>query len=1103
MNDTRQQIQPPKGDASPSAPHKKRFRWVKWIAITLGCLILVPLLLLVGLTVFLTPERLTSLVNREASQYLNADIHASDIDYTLWSTFPRLRITTGPLTVNSRTLQDVPSDIRRQLPDSADFLGSVNSFSGEINVVDLFMNRYVVHDVKIDGLKINLVAFNDSINNYDIVPSMGEKMKRVPYIRINHVLVKNAGDLSYYSASTNTKAKISLDFLDFERIKGRHVPSDTYALKLGGKVTASSAGLRILRNFPIGLDGKVHLKFNPFHVQMSDFGIDLGVIHSKLTMSVGIGDDPSVETFDYRISNVSLASLMGYIPREFIPPMQGLKADMQVNASARLLSAWSFSSETFPSIAVGFQVPRGTISYTTMLPAVAGKGAHSAHISLTHTPIHCDFIFNGEKPQESYIRIPRFNVNGEGVNLGIDALVTRLTTHPHVDLGLDLKADVAKTINSVDLLPEVNARGAVSLESKMSFDLADLTKAGIMKGLKNLTTTASINIPNLIFDAPQWDLKGSLSNLQMNISEYTSEVSSAYITSPSLSMTAKIGAGGVRIAGQSGKISDLILSAASSYQGSKTPSQLRNGVPIKLQGQLGEAEYSSPADSLNMTISNLVFSDDLHNHPCHSFTDLLADGLKMNIEEATVSQTRNKLDISKIDVLISLAQRAASAKPTEITSAETEEKDSEDISEDTGSLPHTPTLIKFNAPAGLRDFITNYSLFAQAKVGKVRLLTKGLHADNYLSNIDVKIDDDTFEITNLDADVENTRGSIRAKITDLRPFLLRPASEKNPLRGSLDIALDTININALAHAYVVSRGGMQNIPRHDTVTASDSTSLLLPRNLALNLNLTAKETLYTNLQFYNLDADIGLRDGILDIPYLGLATDFGKASLNVNYKGAAADDMALRLGVDIQNIDIVKFFKKFHHLLEMMPAMKNLSGYISADLDMNALIFPDMYLNIPSTAVNATIEGRELTLHQSHFIRKITKMMLITTDEDIHIKDMDVHVAAHDNLLQLDPFYFEFDKYKIRMLGVNNFNGELYYHIAVEKSPIPFPFSINIEGMFHHPKLRFGGEHFDEKHAERITSQIQEENKMNMTKVLKQLLRAFIGKAAESAESQR
>lgn len=1099
MNDTRQNISSPQEENTRSRS-RKGYRWVKWVAIILGSLILVPVLLLIALTTFLTSDRLTSLVNREASQYLNADIHASNVNYTLWSTFPRLRITTGDLTVKSRTLQDIPADIRRQLPDSAEFLGAVKSFSGEINVVDLFMNRYVIHDVKIDGLKVNLVAYNDSINNYDIIPSTGEKLKKMPYIRVNHILVRNAGMLSYFSASTNTRADISLEDLNLQRIKEHGIPSDTYSLQVGGTVTAESSGLRILHNFPISLDGRMHLRFNPFRVQMSDFGIDLGVIHSKLSMSVGVGDNPSIESFDYRISNVSLASLMGYIPREFIPPMQGLRADMQVNASAKLLSAWSFSSETFPSISVKFSVPAGNISYSTLLPAIAGRGSHYEKISLRHSPILCDFIFNGEKPQESYIKIPQFSVTGEGVKLNLSALVTRLTTHPHVDVGLTANADVERTIQSFRLLPDINAKGKVAINSKIGFDIASLTKEGLSAGLNNLATTAEIDMPHLSFNAPEWKLKGNLANLRIDIKEFTSNVTSDYISNPTLSMQATVGRGDVKISDKNGSLSNLNIAAASSYTGRKTPAELRNGVPIKLQVGLQKAMYNSPEDNLQVMAEGLTLADVLHNHSGKSMSDILSDGLKMQIAGAVVATPRNTLDFHDIDLDISLAQRNSTGDTVTADSIAAPERLTDELSDRIASLPHTPTLIKFDTPEGLRNFISQYSLYAQAKVGRVNLITKGLHANNYLANIDLKVSDDYVEIANLYADVENTRGTIQAKISDLRPFLLNPASERNPLRGSLDIAVDTININALAHAYVLSRGGMKNIPRHDTVTASDSTALLLPRNLCLDLNLTAKETFYTNLQFYNLDADIGLKGGVLDIPYLGLAADFGKASLNVKYRGDDIYKMGLDLGVDIQDIDIVKFFKKFKKLLAMMPEMKNLSGVISADAKMHALIFPDMYLNIPSVNLNAMVEGRGLTVHQSHFIRKITKMMLITTDEDIKIKDMDVHVAAHDNLLQLDPFYFEFDKYKIKMLGINNFDGDLYYHIGVEKSPIPIPFGINIEGEFHHPKLRFGGAGFNSKRAEEITSEIQENNKMNMTKVLMQLLRAFIGKAAESEE---
>lgn len=1090
MNDTHATTIAPEEGKKP-LPKVKRHHWLRTVCIVMVCLVLLPILLLTGLTLYLTPTRLTELVNREGSQYFNADIHAEDVNFSLWSTFPRFKITTGEITIRSRTLDNISEDVRRQLPDNAPFLGSLKSFSGEINVVDLFMNRYVIHDVNVTGLRLNLVAYNDSINNYDIVPTSGESLKKVPYIRVNKIMLKEPGSISYYSASTDTRAILDLSSLNLERTHGHHDKADTYLLQLGGSVTAKSSGLNILHNFPFSLGGKVKLRFNPFGAQLSDFAIDLGKIHSLLTMSVGIGDDPRIETFDYKISNVSIAELLGYLPKEFMPSMQGLRADLQVSATAKLLSSWSFSSEAFPSIAVDFHIPEGRIAYTTTLQ----KGSAATVISLRHSPIDCNFIFNGERPGESYVKIPNVAISGEGITLDMNMLITRLTTTPHIAVGLNLKSDLQRTLRLIPGIDDVNVKGNIALVSDIDFDISEFSKEGVEKGLKNFSTDAVITSDNLSIASTSPQIGGKVNDLQINIREHTASITSATITDPTIEMATRLGGGVIAIDDKKIKFAGMSLSAGSRYAGTVTPAAVRAGVPIKINGDINSIAFSDPGQDIQVKGSGISFADVMYGEKVSNVGDMMKDGFRLTADKIDIGSERNSASIKNADILFSINQRHKMQDDN--TLAADNGDDSEDALEEIPGVPHTPEYINIEAPDMLTAFLEKYSMLTLVKIGRIDLYTKGLGGDNYLSDIDIAINDDDIKINSIFADIENTRATIRGDVSDMRPFLTKKGSEKNPLNLKMDINLDTININALAHAYVMSRGGMQNIPRHDNVTASDSTTLLLPRNIALALKLKAQETLYTNLQFDNLDADIRLKGGLLDIPRLSLATSFGSAALNVRYAGREQDSLALNLGLDIKDIDIVKFFKKFHKLLEMMPEMKNLTGNISASARMEGRIFPDMYINVPSAAVDATIEGRDLRVHQSDFIRKITKMMLIRTDNDIDIKNMDVHVRAHDNLLQLDPFYFEFDRYRLRMLGINNFNGALYYHIDVEKSPVPFAFGINIEGMFHHPKLRFGGAHYDVKHAEEISSEIQEDNKMNMTKVLKQLLRAFIGKASE------
>ena len=304
--------------------------------------------------------------------------------------------------------------------------------------------------------------------------------------------------------------------------------------------------------------------------------------------------------------------------------------------------------------------------------------------------------------------------------------------------------------------------------------------------------------------------------------------------------------------------------------------------------------------------------------------------------------------------------------------------------------------------------------------------------------------------------------------------------------------VDRIDINALSRNYVASKGGEEAVKAHPTSSASDTVALLIPRNIKADIKANVGETDYTNLNLTDLVADISVAGGVADVKRLGLASSFGRAEASFIYDSSDINNMKVGATLDLKNIDIVKFFAKFHSLLEMMPQMKNLSGFISIDGSLESGLYPTMNLNIPSFQANVDVEGRELLVHQSHFIRKITRMMMIRTDADIHIKDIDVHAGIHDNLLQLYPFNFEFDRYKLHMLGVNNFNGRLYYHIGVEESPLHIPFGINIEGMFHNPKLRFGRAAYDIRKGEEVTEQIQEENTLNLTHMLREAMKAFI-----------
>ena len=123
------------GDGTVAKRRSTAAQILKASCFTIGSLILLAVIAIAGLSLWLTPQRLTRLVNEEGSKYLNADIQAGTIDYTLWSSFPSLRIHADSLRIVSRSLRALPNDVKKNLPDNSDLLLTTGAIEGSVNVI--------------------------------------------------------------------------------------------------------------------------------------------------------------------------------------------------------------------------------------------------------------------------------------------------------------------------------------------------------------------------------------------------------------------------------------------------------------------------------------------------------------------------------------------------------------------------------------------------------------------------------------------------------------------------------------------------------------------------------------------------------------------------------------------------------------------------------------------------------------------------------------------------------------------------------------------------------------------------------------------------------
>ncbi len=453
-----------------------------WTGGSLLGLIALLVLALCALTWWYNPERLARLISREASKQINADVSLSDVNYTLWSSFPHLNIEVDSVHLRSRNFDSIAPALRAQLGPDADFLLSARKIKGGVNLLRLFSGRIYLKNIDVQQLRVNLVAATDSLNNFDIVPS-GPDKTRIPYFHIDSLRIANRGDIVYRSIPSATTAAVGLRGASL-KAGAHHHHADEYDLIIDGIVDVSTGGTTFLHDFPFGLSGDVGIRFDPFAISTTDYKVALGNITSRLTMDMNIGDGPSLDRFAYSMQHFTMRDLMSLLPPGNYPALDHLDADLSMDASARLTSKYEFSSAYLPSFEVDFHVPEGRVAYTF---------TDGRRYALSNVTLDGRLAFDGRDPAASFISVPEFHMKGDGVAVDLSGRISDITGNPVIEAQMTARGDMQRLSDVVGELKPYGLTGEVTADANVSFRLENNTLYGAIADLKVGAPNVSMN----------------------------------------------------------------------------------------------------------------------------------------------------------------------------------------------------------------------------------------------------------------------------------------------------------------------------------------------------------------------------------------------------------------------------------------------------------------------------------------------------------------------------------------------------------------------------------------------------------------------------------
>lgn len=1036
------------GDSSLKKSRRKN-PWIICLKVFCWCIGILVILAAIALWIvsdYVSPKHITELIEKESSKYLDADIKIGKLDYKIFHSYPWLEFEVDSLIVISKSLDNVGKDITDSLPANSDLLAEVSMIKGQVNIHSLLHHKLNLRGIEIDQPKINIVMVNDSVTNFNIAKHIPHNTK-IPEIDLQEIRILPPMEMNFFSLEKNVEAAVELESFFLAQDHNKN-----YTVGFDGIVNGRYRNFHLPSKLPVKFNTGIHCDLSSFAIKLNNLSLSvagLAVEANGELMAGKNGIDFNKADINVRIED--FFTLITYLPKELLELIslpEGLSGILPVNFSLLLKSPYhlnpnnlNISIEELPELNATLKIEDANLAF---LPP-KGEKVEANDIYLE---AYCDF--DPKNIDETDIFIREIRVRGEGVDLNGEASLNNLLAEEQYFNGnFNFSTPLTESLSYLVPKSSVGIKGLLKGSVEFSGKSKELGKEGFS----------------------DLDVKGDLLCHALNVK------------SSSL--------GNV-------KVNNL----KSAYHARIPQYPLNNYAGTKLKFDFTADTLSSFSAGVMVLLSDLKMNldamDTVSGTPDPT-GDLLVKVGKISIKEGATSF--NGVNLS-LETSGSLNSNPASSNYTTVTS--TTPGDDALIA---SKVSHTPLVLEYSGGGILQTAMNLLNLDLDISLEKGNFKSPSYLLPVDIEGLGLSTNLNHWAFSASDITLGKTSFSIGGELDGLKPFMTSYSA--TPLKTSADIDFINVDINELSWGYygaLLAQGMKKDsvfyAPPVEPFTSSDSVCVAIPRNIDATVRLRAQSAEYMQYRFSPLSTDIIVKNGVATLSKLTVGAPYCTAIVDWTYSTASLSNIFMNLKADVKNFAFSPFYNVFPSLVSKSHEIKDFTGVVNADIDCNFLMYPNMFMDSESLRASFNIKASELKFARKGKIERITHLMLIEGDQPIEIQNINITGGFHDNLLQINPFKIAFDGYQLECAGVNNTAGNMYYHLALEKSPFHLPFGVSLIGKFKHPEVRLGGTHIDDYRAEMVSQDPASNLNINIMAYLKHGWLLFVQEAAKFKEEE-
>lgn len=1052
--------------------HRVSARWM-WTLKTLFWAVLALALFDFGAVIitykYLTPDKLTPLAERMANRALRANVSISRVELSVRSTFPFMNIDIDTLVITSRDIQALSATMRDTMPQWADTLVSAKHLHGGINVMRLLNRKIDLKDLLIIEPQVNILVVNEHLNNFSILPvdTISDTIPvKVPDIRLNHFALVNPRQVRFADLQQNLRLNAQITSAQLENNTATDVFSSKfmpqYEVNFESNIASPLLGYIGLRQIPVALNGVLDWRHDqPYDLQLSDFKFAVSRLTGQFDLAINFYNALTVKAFDFQTAPVDMQWLLEMLPDDAgnkLSAFRDISTDAVIMARGRLLTPYIAGAPEMPLAQISVEVPKCSIKWQ--------------NVNIERFALDMQVMTKGRSIDDTEVKISNLLIDGPSIAISANGYFTDMLTDPYFDGQMKVQLCLDSLPRYVTDRMRGALKGDISADTRVKARKSMLSRDGFHK----IQAQGMIDLDNIYYLSDDtlhlYTIKHCHTRLRTNVAPMKKGKSALDTL---LSGVVKLDTAHILVNGIEIDLSGASLNVDAMARNARADTTAL--IPMGGKLKIDHFALFTMTDSAGLCIQrfdgNIQMKRYKHNARKPEFmltsdignittggrnTRFVADNAHLRLHAAHISDKKDPMSKSKSDNIHSTAPRIHPDIPSDkvyglmLDKRQRHRRHGHRVHFATDSA--SDEYVYWGTSKALYTMLNDWALRGTLASDTATLITKALPLPNRMQHLDIKFDNDSLRLCNVSYKAGSSDFLLSGCISNIREAF-SSADYVQPLKINIDIASSFININEVTEA--LFRGAAHHHKNAADTAHEQHGALLVPVNIDARLYLRAQKVLYSDVLLQDLRGTVLLHDGAVNLHDFYAASSMGTLSLTALYTAPDRQKMDFGFGMKLTDFDIRKFLRLVPSVDSIMPVLHGLSGTVSAEMAATSRIDTHMSLIMPSLKAAINITGDTLALNDPVKCNKLADWLLFKDKTPQVIDRVSASATVSDGVLQVYPFVFDIDHYRLGIQGHNDINMNFDYHISVLRSPLPFRFGIYLSGNPEKYKVRFGG----------------------------------------------